>query len=99
MNVEFLADARTEFYEAVAHYETEQTGLGLRFSSKVIEASQLIGENPTLHRERPGGFRRVNLQVFPYYLAYFIRKDTVIIAAVAHGHRKPGYWRDRLPND
>ena len=93
MNVEFLADARTEFYEAVAHYETEHTGLGLRFSSKVIEASQLIGKNPTLHRERPGGFRRVNLRVFPYYLAYFIRNDKVIIAAVAHGHRKPGYWR------
>jgi hypothetical protein len=28
-------------------------------------------------------------------LAYFIRGNTVVIAAVAHGHRKPGYWRLR----
>ena len=98
MNVEFLAEARTEFYEAVAHYETEQAGLGLRFATKVIEASRTIGDAPTLHRERPGGYRRLNLEIFPYYLAYFIRHDTAIIAAVAHGHREPGYWRKRMTN-
>ena len=99
MKVEFLAEARTEFYEAVAHYESEQAGLGLRFSSKVIEASHRIERDPTLQRERPGGYRRLNLQVFPYYLAYFIRNDVVIIAAVAHGHRRPGYWGERLSSN
>lgn len=98
MNVEFLAEARTEFYEAVAHYEAEQAELGLRFATKVIKASRTISDAPTLHRKHPGGYRRVNLEIFPYYLAYFIRRDTVIIAAIAHGHREPGYWRKRMTN-
>jgi hypothetical protein len=43
-----------------------------------------------------GGFRRVNCPVFPYFIAYFIRGDTVVIAAVAHGSRHPDYWKNRL---
>jgi hypothetical protein len=54
-----------------------------------------ITEDPFLWRERPEGYRRVNCPVFPYHVAYFIRGETIVIAAVAHGHRRPGYWRER----
>ena len=53
-------------------------------------------EHPLLWRERPGGFRRVNCPVFPYYIAYFIRGNVIVIAAVAHGSRHPDYWKNRL---
>ena len=55
-----------------------------------------IKTDPYLWRERAGGYRRVNCPVFPYYIAYFIREDTVIVAAVAHGHRRPEYWKKRI---
>jgi len=29
-------------------------------------------------------------------IAYFVRAETILIAAVAHARRRPGYWRDRL---
>ena len=48
-----------------------------------------------LWRERQGGFRRVNCPVFPYYVAYFIRDDTILIAAVAYESRHPDYWKSR----
>lgn len=96
MTIEFLAEAREEFYEAVAYYELRQTGLGLRFAREIMKATVDMGNNPGLYRERPGGFRRMNLHVFPYYLAFFIRRESLIIAAVAHASRSPRYWRDRI---
>ena len=36
---------------------------------------------------RDGGYRRVNCPVFPYFIAYIIRRETIVIVAVAHCHR------------
>jgi hypothetical protein len=42
-----------------------------------------------------GGYRRVNLRTFPYYIAYIVHENTLWILAVAHSHRKPEYWIER----
>jgi plasmid stabilization system protein ParE len=97
MILKFLPEASAELYEAAAYYEGKQPGLGWRFRSEVFELCRLIVQQPLLWRERDGGYRRVNCPVFPYYVAYFIRGDLVIIAAVAHGSRRPDYWKERLP--
>ena len=39
----------------------------------------------------------MNLSVFPFYIAYAIRSETVVLLAVAHAARKPEYWADRRP--
>jgi plasmid stabilization system protein ParE len=96
MNIEFLPEAQEEFYDAAEFYEEREMGLGMRFRAEISEACSMIQAHPLLWREREGGFRRVNCPVFPYYIAYFIRGNTVVIAAVAHGSRRPGYWRNRL---
>jgi len=89
MTLEFLPEARLELVEAAEHYESEQQGLGIRFRDEVKHVCSRILEDPLLWRERPGGYRRVNCPAFPYYVAYFVRAQKVIVAAVAHGHRKP----------
>lgn len=33
---------------------------------------------------------------FPYRVIYFARDDLLMIVAVAHTKRRPGYWRERL---
>jgi plasmid stabilization system protein ParE len=96
MNYEFLKEARDEFRDAVLYYDSCAPGLGLRFKAEIVRVIERMIANPYLWSERAGGFRRVNCPVFPYYLAYFIRGEKLIIAAVAHGRRKPGYWMDRI---
>lgn len=96
MKLEFLPEARAEFYEAAEYYEGKERGLGKRFRDEVWEVCSTILDHPVLWRERPGGFRRVNCPVFPYYIAYFIREETILIAAVAHGSRHPDYWKQRV---
>ena len=96
MTVEFLAEAEEELSEAALWYESKQPGLGIRFRDEIAHIVSRIAEDPTLWREREGGYRRVNCPVFPYFVAYIIRKQRIIIAAVGHGHRKPGYWKSRV---
>ncbi|MCX6872504.1 MAG: type II toxin-antitoxin system RelE/ParE family toxin [Verrucomicrobia bacterium] len=97
MNLEFLPEARAEFCEAADYYEGKERGLGKRFSAEIREVCATVLTHPLLWREREGGFRRVNCPVFPYYVAYFIRGNAILIAAVAHGSRHPDYWKGRLP--
>lgn len=95
MIVEFLEEAETELFDAALWYESKEIGLGKRFRDEVANVIDSIVTNPLLWRERSGGFRRVNCPVFPYYIPYFIREEKLIIAAIAHDRRNPGYWKTR----
>jgi plasmid stabilization system protein ParE len=96
MTVEFLEEAEEELTDAALWYESKQPGLGRRFRDEIAHVVSRITEDPMLWREREGGYRRVNCPVFPYFVAYIIREQRIIIAAVGHGHRKPGYWKSRI---
>lgn len=95
MIIEFLEEAEAELFDAVLWYESKEIGLGKRFRNEVAGVIDSIATNPLLWRERAGGYRRVNCPVFPYYVPYFIRGKKIIIAAIAHDRRKPGYWHKR----
>ena len=44
------------------------------------------------------GTRCFKLKQFPFGLVYVEQSERIIGIAVAHLKRRPGYWRDRLPN-
>ena len=95
MIVEFLPEAKSELLHAIEYYEGQLDGLGQRFWEEVDQHITWITGNPEVPRLRDGGYRRVNLRVFPYYVAYIIRDHVVWILSVAHGHSLPEYWIDR----
>jgi toxin ParE1/3/4 len=95
VKLEILDEAGEELHEAIAFYEDLEPRLGLRLKEEARQVIQWIENNAFLARLRPKGYRRVNLKVFPYYIAYFIWDDTIWILAVAHGHRRPEYWLER----
>src|SRR5712691_1813018 len=94
--LEFLPEASEEAATAVAYYEEREQGLGARLRAQIENASAAILDHPLLWRERPAGYRRVNLPAFPIYLAYFIRGERLIVAAVGHASRDPDYWKNRV---
>ena len=91
----FLPEALAEVEEATRYYEELLPGLGARFRLGLESVSKHIAEQPLLWRERRGGHRRVNLPGFPYYVAYYLRGEAVVVAAVAHASRHPNYWKHR----
>jgi plasmid stabilization system protein ParE len=92
----FLPKAKEDFNEAIDHYNLEQPGLGLRFRDEIQKLIEAIVADPLLWRGRKGGFRRANCSVFPYYIAYSIRGEIIVILTVAHANRSPNFWKDRL---
>ncbi len=97
MRLRIPSAVQSEVREAAEYYEAERPGLGDAFWREVDSRVRWIQANPEVARLRPGDYRRVNLSVFPFYIAYAIRSETVVLLAVAHAARKPEYWADRRP--
>jgi hypothetical protein len=95
VNIEFLDEARTELVEATLWYENQESGLGFRFRDEISSLCEIICNFPYLWRELDGGYRRVNCPVFPYFVAYKVIQQTIVVFAVAHAHREPDYWKNR----
>jgi len=98
MRIVVLPEAADEFDDATDYYEQQETGLGQRFRDEVDRHIRWIATHTELARIRPGGYRRVNLKVFPYYVAYLLGENAIWVLAIAHGHRKPEYWIHRRLN-
>lgn len=92
---EFLPEAWREVEDTTQYYQSCDPDLGFRFRQLIESACAAIARAPLHWNERRGGFRRVNLRGFPFYVAYFIRGDRIIIAAVAHASQHPDYWKKR----
>ena len=92
MNVEIVQEAKVELEEAIDYYEELEQGLGIRFKEEARHAIQWIRDNPLMPRVRTKGYRRVNLKVFPFYVAYFIRAGSIWVwrLLMADGARNTG---------
>ncbi len=97
---EILLAASAEMAEAAAWYDERVSGLGERFLGETEGAFARIDETPLTgspwrHRRLPDGVRRMFLRSFPYSAVYILEPRLVIVA-VAHVRRRPGYWVKRL---
>ena len=95
--IRFGEPAADEFTEAVRWYESQRTGLGGEFFDAVSATLSVIEANPDIgsNRSADGKTRRVPLGRFPYEVVYRLKPDEIVIAAVAHLKRRPGYWEKR----
>ena len=90
--------AITEFDEAFEHYLEIDPELGASFEKTVFKYIQEIVAAPLRFSIRKPPTRRVNLtpRFGAYYIAYMIWRDKPVILAIAHGARRPYYWRERI---
>ena len=95
--VGFHPEARAELLTAVVYYEDQAEGLGDQFTDEVEHAVQLVSNHPVLGAplSESSDLRRWQLRRFPYYLIYRSESAKLVILAVAHQRRRPGYWTDR----
>lgn len=96
MNLEMHPEARLEFREAIAYYEDCRDGLGLEFSREIYASINRIADAPALWPKLSDNSRRFLARRFPYSIIYQTLHNDVLIVAVAHQSRKPGYWKKRL---
>ena len=88
--------ASDEFSEAVRWYEARRSGLGGEFFDAVAATLSLIETRPEIGTtiSADGLTRRALLARFPYQVVYRLRPTEIVIAAIAHLKRRPGYWNN-----
>ena len=93
---QFLDPAEEEMNEASSFYETASDGLGIDFLADVQLGIDRLCEHPYLGPTVGQGLRRMLLHRFPFSLIYSVEPDAILIVAVAHHGRRPGYWKTRV---
>jgi toxin ParE1/3/4 len=91
-----LPAAEREFAKIVAHYFKERPRRAAGFVEELDRVSALLCDNPYLGTPAEGEVRGFVLDRFPYIIYYVIRPDVILVVAISHQSRRPGYWRRRL---
>ena len=102
LRVRVLDEARREYAEAIGWYREEDLDVARDMVTEYVARVRRARQLPRSGTLVPGlsvryEVRRFLLGRFPYavYIAYL--QHELVIVAVAHQHRKPGYWHKRLP--
>ncbi len=83
--------------QAAAQWYGERSALAAEaFLAELDHAVEKIAENPEMYPQYVRGTRRYLLQRFPFYLVYRQVAGKLEIIAIAHGRRKPGFWKKRI---
>lgn len=99
MNIRLLEPAQAELDEAISWYADQAPGLGDAFLLETLKALKLIEQFPKAWHPLTPEIRRCRLKRFPYSVVYTLEATGILVLAVAHQHRKPGYWRNRTPTN
>ena len=89
-------EATEELDNAIKYYEKQKMGLGLDLLSEIEQALEKIKINPNLGTPHTiQGLRRYVIRRFPFIIFYLEFEALIWVVAIAHGKRKPDYWKKR----
>jgi plasmid stabilization system protein ParE len=89
-------EALEEWKSAIAWYLGRNETAAVNFVAEVEQAIDLIAASPQRWPKGLHGTRKFVLQRFPFAVVYRERETDIQVLAIAHGHRRPGYWKGRL---
>ena len=95
MKIRFLTIAENEVDEAVSWYQEQTEDQSFNFLDE-LRAVQLVTTYPLLAAEIGNNVREFLFHNFPYSMIYGVDGETIVVIAVAHQHRQPRYWADRV---
>ena len=96
--ITFLLKAEEEMNFSAKYYNQKAPGLGFDFLEEIEKSLTIIEESPERWKFYGENIRKYNVRRFPFSIYYVYEKDEdkIIIIAVAHQKRKPGYWKERI---
>jgi toxin ParE2 len=96
VKIRFLTLAAQEVDEAFVWFEEQVEGKGIDFLDDLDRTVRLVRAYPLASFEIEPEIRRSLFARFPYALIYGLEPDAIVVIAVAHAHRAPHYWADRV---
>ncbi len=93
--VELHPEAIAEAAQARKWYAERSERAADGFIQELDQAIDRISEAPERWPNYLHGTRRYLMRRYPYFVVYRGPGEKVEVVAIAHGRRKPGYWRRR----
>jgi toxin ParE1/3/4 len=94
--LEVHPDARMDAIEAYAWYAERSASAADAFREELEIAGSAIQRSPESWAPYLFGTHRYLMKRFPFVVVYRTTAVRIEIVAVAHGRRRPGYWKRRL---
>lgn len=94
--VRILREAAEELEAIARYYEEQRIGLGRAFLAEIRRAKTRIQERPLASRIERGEVRARSVARFPYRIYYRARDIEIVIVAIGHRRRRPGFWQARV---
>ena len=91
----FLPEAIAEARAARQWYEVRSPAAADAFVAELDAAIEQILQAPGRFASYLHGTQRCLLHRFPYLVVFRQAERVVEVIAIAHGSRKPGYWKQR----
>jgi plasmid stabilization system protein ParE len=95
MRYVFHPEALNEYAEAVQYYTEQRVEIAQAFINAIEDTVYRIKESPARYAEINEDVRRCMARKFPSGILYTIEQDYILILAVMHCSREPGYWKNR----
>ncbi len=96
MKIIFIEEAKLETDDAFLYYELEQPTLGTLFKQELKRLVDILMKYPQIGTQENYGLKSLLLHKFPYKIIYHVSETEILILSVAHQHRKPEYWSERM---
>jgi toxin ParE1/3/4 len=102
VTLRFHPDVQRELRDLSAWHEERRDGLGTDLRDEVMRALNAIAEHPnrwalsSFPKARALGVRHFLIRRFRLSIEYTTDERTILIVAVAHMSRRPGYWMRRM---
>lgn len=97
-DITFLLEAEEELNYSAQYYNKQASGLGFDFLEEIKKSLREIEKAPERWPYYRNNIHKFNTRQFPFSLYYKFEKDKdkIVIIAMAHQKRKPGYWKNRV---
>ena len=87
--------ALAEAEAAASWYAEQDPRVAVQFAEGIEAVLNRIAEAPARWPRYLDGTQRVLLTRFPYVVVYREEPTRILVVAIAHAKRKPGYWKTR----
>jgi hypothetical protein len=91
----FHPKAEQEYLTALGWYRERSLIAAVSFESVFGQAIERIRQAPQSWPIYVSDFRKYTLRQFPFSIVYQEFISEIVVFAVAHGRRRPGYWTER----
>ena len=95
-SIQFLDEAFKEAIAARDWYLERSPAAANGFINALEVLLRSIEQDPALGIPAPQGCKRRLFRRYPFSVFFVHENGRIVIVAVAHNRRQPGYWRGRL---